>query len=70
MSARSSDKSSAPISVYDGRCYIGFIIAHGRTNYEAFDVDQHCVGPFSNERDAAAALWRMARGQVPKEKAP
>jgi hypothetical protein len=69
MSACSSDKSSATMSVYDGRLYIGFIITHGRTSYESFDVDQHSVGLFSNERDAAAALWRIAHGQVPKEKA-
>ena len=39
MSARSSDKSSTAMSVYDGRCCIGFIITHGRTSYESFDVD-------------------------------
>ena len=72
MSARSSDKSSTAMSVYDGRCCIGFIIAHGRTSYESFDVDQHSIGLFSNERDAAAALWRISRGQVltNPEKAP
>jgi hypothetical protein len=72
MSARSSDKSSTAMSVYDGRCCIGFIITHGRTSYESFDVDQHSIGLFSNERDAAAALWRISRGQVltNREKAP
>jgi len=72
MSARSSDKSSTAMSVYDGRCCIGFIITHGRTSYESFDVDQHSIGLFSNERDAAAALWRISRGQVltNQEKAP
>ena len=72
MSARSSDKSSTAMSVYDGRCCIGFIITHGRTSYESFDVDQHSVGLFSHERDAAAALWRISRGQVltNPEKAP
>ena len=72
MSARSSDKSSTAMSVYDGRCCIGFIITHGRTSYESFDVDQHSIGLFSNERDAAAALWRISRGQVltNPEKAP
>jgi hypothetical protein len=64
ISVRSSDKSSAAMSVYDGRCCIGFIITHGRTGYESFDVDQHSVGLFSNERDAATALWRIARGQL------
>jgi hypothetical protein len=72
MSARSSDKSSTAMSIYDGRCCIGFIITHGRTSYESFDVDQHSIGLFSNERDAAAALWRISRGQVltNPEKAP
>ena len=72
MSARSSDKSLTAVSVYDGRCCIGFIITHGRTSYESFDVDQHSIGLFSNERDAAAALWRISRGQVltNPEKAP
>jgi len=72
MSSRSSDKSSTAMSVYDGRCCIGFIITHGRTSYESFDVDQHSIGLFSNERDAAAALWRISRGQVltNPEKAP
>ena len=64
MSGRSSDKLSTAMSVYDGRCCIGFIITHGRTSYESFDVDQHSVGHFSHERDAAAALWRIARSQV------
>jgi hypothetical protein len=64
MSARSSDKSSTAMSVYDGRCCIGFIITHGRSSYESFDVDQHSIGLFSNERDAAAALWRISHGQV------
>jgi hypothetical protein len=70
MSACSCDKSSAAMSVYDGRYFIGFIISHGRTSYESFDVGQRSLGLFSNERDAAAALWRIARAQVPKEKAP
>ena len=72
MSGRSSDKLSTAMSVYDGRCCIGFIITHGRTSYESFDVDQHSIGLFSNERDAAAALWRISRGQVltNPEKAP
>jgi hypothetical protein len=70
ISARSS--SSTAMSVYDGRCCIGFIITHGRTSYESFDVDQHSIGLFSNERDAAAALWRISHGQVltNQEKAP
>jgi hypothetical protein len=64
MSVRSSDKSSAAMSVYDGPRCIGFIIAHGRTSYESLDVDQQFVGLFSHEGEAAAALWRIGRGQV------
>jgi len=64
MSVRSPDKLPTAMSVYDGRCCIGFIITHDRTSYESFDVGQHSVGLFSNKRDAAAALWCIARGQV------
>jgi hypothetical protein len=51
------------LSVYDGQICCGFIIARGPQGHEAFDTDERSIGLFSNEQDAAIAIWRKARGQ-------
>ncbi len=52
------------LTVYDGRQAIGFILRRGRGCAEAFGADEQTIGLFKNEHDAAAALWRLARGQT------
>jgi hypothetical protein len=64
MIARSTDKSSIMVSVFDGRCCIGFVTSRGKAGFESFDADQKSIGLFRSEADAAAALWRLARGQL------
>jgi hypothetical protein len=44
------------VSVCDGRECVGFILARGKTGYEAFDRDQRSVGTFKTQHEAAAAL--------------
>lgn len=62
MSARPI--TSAPmLSVYDGPTCVGFILRRRQSSAEAFTADEHSIGLFKNEHDAAAALWRLARGQ-------
>jgi hypothetical protein len=63
MSARSTDKSSIMVSVFDGRDCIGFVISRGKAGCEPFNADQKSIGLFSSEADAVAALWRLARSQ-------
>jgi hypothetical protein len=55
-------------SVYDGRDRIGFVVRRHWVNdlavaYEAFDTNERPLGAFESEQDAAAAIWRHARGQ-------
>ena len=44
------------VSVYDGRQYLGFILARGRSGYEVFDRDERSLGIYPTQREAAAAL--------------
>ena len=53
----SGNASSTPMmGVYDGRECVGFILARGKTGFEAFDRDQRSVGTFKTQHEAAAAL--------------
>jgi hypothetical protein len=50
-------RNSPPlVSVYDGRECIGFILARGRTGFEAFDRNERSAGLFPTQQAAAAAL--------------
>jgi hypothetical protein len=50
---------SAPMAyVYDGRDCLGFILARGKLGFEAFARDEHSLGLFKTQREAAAALMR------------
>jgi hypothetical protein len=62
MTARSDRPSMVP--VLDGARCIGFLLHRGKAGFESFNADQKSIGLFSNEADAAAALWRLARGQL------
>jgi hypothetical protein len=63
MTAGRSDKATL-VSVFDGRCCIGFILRRGRAGFEAFNSDQDTIGIFCSEAEAAAALWHRARAQL------
>ena len=44
------------VSVYDGQTCLGFIMARGPAGFEAFTRDEHSLGMFKTQREAAAAL--------------
>jgi hypothetical protein len=44
--------------VYDGRECVGFVLARGKLGFEALDCEEHSLGIFSTQCDAAAAIMR------------
>ncbi len=44
------------LSVYAGRECVGFILARGKTGFEAFTAGQKSLGIFPTQKAAAAAL--------------
>jgi hypothetical protein len=56
MTARATNTSPAMLSIYDGRTCVGFILARGKTGFEAFTADQRSLGIYPTQREAAAAL--------------
>jgi hypothetical protein len=52
------------LSVYDGRCCIGFLARRGRKGVEGYGTSNNSIGIFETEELAAAAVWRHAHGQV------
>jgi hypothetical protein len=44
--------------VYHGRECLGFVLARGKLGFEALDREEHSLGLFSTQREAAAALTR------------
>jgi hypothetical protein len=49
--------TSAPmLSLFDGRALLGFILARGKSGWEAFDADQRTLGIYPTQRDAADAI--------------
>jgi hypothetical protein len=53
----------ALIGVYDGRICIGFLYRRGKDGVEAYDTNTVSLGTYPCIDDAAAAVWRRARGQ-------
>jgi hypothetical protein len=43
-------------SVYAGQRCIGFIFKRGPQGFEAFDAEEHSLGIFSTQREAAHAV--------------
>ena len=39
---------------------IGFLLSHGKLGHEAFTADEHSLGLFPTQREAAAAIMRAA----------
>jgi hypothetical protein len=46
------------VSVYDGRECVGFVLARGKLGFEALDRDEHALGIFPTQREAADAIMR------------
>ncbi len=44
--------------VYHGRECLGFVLARGKLGFEALDREEHSLGLFSTQREAAAAITR------------
>jgi hypothetical protein len=51
------------LSGYAGRELVGFILARGKTGFEAFTADQKSLGIFPTQREVAAALPDTAEVQ-------
>jgi hypothetical protein len=51
-----SSHAAPMVSVYDGRQCVGFILARGKSGFEAFDCDERSVGLYPTQCAAAAAL--------------
>jgi hypothetical protein len=67
--ATTATDGTTPIRVVDGDADIGLLHrclggnGHHAICFEAFGLDGDRVGVFPDERSAAQALWRRARGQ-------
>jgi hypothetical protein len=56
MNSRTVSSATSLLSVYDGRRCIGFVLARGKTGFEAFDRDEQSRGHFATQELAIAAL--------------
>jgi hypothetical protein len=55
-STRPAPQQSPLMSVYSGRDCIGFILARGKSGFEAFDRDDKSLGLFRTQDMAADAI--------------
>jgi hypothetical protein len=53
---RNSLATAPLVYIYDGRECVGFILARGKTDYEAFDPNNNSVGIFETQPRATNAL--------------
>jgi hypothetical protein len=58
MSTRKSERSSPMLSVYDGQRCVGFVLARGRSGFEALDAAQRSVGMFEMKDAAISELMK------------
>jgi hypothetical protein len=56
MTAATNKKSPMAPVVYGDKCR-GFVFNRGRDGFEAYDIDEHSLGVFTDERAAVAALF-------------
>jgi hypothetical protein len=56
MSGAARPTTTSVVSVYDGRECVGFVLARGKTGFEAFNRNERSIGIFKTQREAAAAL--------------
>jgi len=54
---RAANSSEPPtVAVYDAQRCLGHVLARGKAGFEAFDGDDHSLGIFPTQREAAAAI--------------
>ena len=44
------------VSVYDGREWVGFVLARGKLGFKALDRGEYALGIFPAQREAADAI--------------
>jgi hypothetical protein len=44
------------VSIYDGQRCLGFILARGKTGFEAFAADERSLGLFQSQKEAVATI--------------
>jgi hypothetical protein len=49
---RAERNTALLVTIYDGHVCIGFVLARGRSGYEAFRADQRSLGLFSTQAAA------------------
>ena len=52
--------SSPMVSIYDGQRCCGWVFHRGRTGFEAFTAEQHSLGTFPTQREAAVAVMEVS----------
>ena len=56
--AATAARSSPLLSAYDGQRCLGLVLARGKLGFEALDCDEHLLGIFSTQSEAATAIMR------------
>jgi hypothetical protein len=49
-------RSGPQLSVYDGQRHLGFLRLRGKAGVEAFDRDDHYIGIYPTQKEAADAV--------------
>jgi len=57
-------RSPPLVYVTDGREAIGFVLARGRSGFEAFDRDEHSLGLYRTAPAAANAVFATENGRA------
>ena len=57
---RTAERGGAMASVYDGRSCVGFVLARGRSGFEAFDAAEHSLGMFETRHGAINKIQATA----------
>jgi hypothetical protein len=52
---------AAMIGVYFEQRRIGYVLARGNEDFEAYDHREQSLGVFKTEDEAATAIWKTAR---------
>jgi hypothetical protein len=64
MSMTTRNNAATPLAyVYDGREIVGFILARGRSGFEALDRDEKSLGFFKTAPAAANAVFDAAANE-------
>ena len=60
-SERKVESATAMMGVYYEQRRIGHVLARGHEAFEAYDHNEHSLGVFKTEDEAATAIWKAAR---------